>query len=75
MFQGTKMTIAKKIGHARAEKFFNESIYLMSIGSNDYINNYLLPVQADSWQYTPHDFIDYLVSTLRQQLTVSFPKP
>jgi phospholipase/lecithinase/hemolysin len=69
MFQSTKMTIAKKIGHARAEKFFNGSIYLMSIGSNDYINNYLLPVQADSWEYTPDDFINYLVSTLRQQLT------
>eukprot|EP00253_Pinus_taeda_P027231 PITA_27231 len=69
MFQGTKITIAKKIGHDKAEKFFNESIYLMSIGSNDYINNYLLPVEADSWQFAPDDFIDYLISTLRQQLT------
>jgi phospholipase/lecithinase/hemolysin len=69
MFEGTKITIAKKIGHEQAEKFFNGSIYLMSIGSNDYINNYLLPVEADSWMYTPEGFIDYLVSTLRQQLT------
>eukprot|EP00253_Pinus_taeda_P022499 PITA_22499 len=69
MFQGTKITIAKKIGHDQAEKFFNQSIYLMSIGSNDYINNYLLPVLADSWTYTPDGFIEYLASTLRQQIT------
>eukprot|EP00253_Pinus_taeda_P034086 PITA_34086 len=69
MFQGTKMIIANKIGQEKAEKFFNESIYFMSIGSNDYINNYLLPVQADSWQFAPDDFINYLISTLRQQLT------
>ena len=75
MFQGTKMSIARKIGHEKAEKFFNGSIYLMSIGSNDYINNYLLPVEANSWQYAPDDFIEYLVSTLRQQITVSFQEP
>jgi len=69
MFRDTKMTIANKIGHDKAEKFINGSIYLMSIGSNDYINNYLLPVQADSWQYAPDDFINYLLSTLRHQLT------
>jgi len=74
MFQGTKITIAKKIGHDQAEKFFNQSIYLMSIGSNDYINNYLLPVLADSWTYTPDGFIEYLASTLRQQITVSFSR-
>jgi len=69
MFQGTKASIVKKIGHEKAEKFFTGSIYLMAIGSNDYINNYLLPVDADSWQFTPEDFIKYLLSTLRQQLT------
>eukprot|EP00253_Pinus_taeda_P023965 PITA_23965 len=67
MFQGTKITIAKKIGHEREEKFFNGSIYLIGIGSNDYINNYLNLALGDSWEYSPDDFFDYLVSTLRQQ--------
>eukprot|EP00253_Pinus_taeda_P034557 PITA_34557 len=67
MFQGTKITIAKKIGHEREEKFFNGSIYLIGIGINDYINNYLNLALGDSWEYSPDDFFDYLVSTLRQQ--------
>eukprot|EP01018_Ginkgo_biloba_P006044 Gb_41351 [translate_table: standard] len=70
LFEGTKATIIKKIGHDVAETFFNESFYTIAIGSNDYVNNFLLPVAADAWQYTPDEFIDYLVITLRQQLTL-----
>lgn len=39
------------------------------MGSNDFINNYLLPVATDAQKYTPRSFINLLTSTLSQQLT------
>ncbi|KAH9311346.1 hypothetical protein KI387_026381 [Taxus chinensis] len=70
LFEGTKFMLTKKIGEERTEKFLRDSVYLIAIGSNDYINNYLLPVAADAWKYSPDDFSDYLISTLRHQMTV-----
>ena len=75
MFQGTKMTISKKIKHDGVNNFFSGSIYLMAIGANDYINNYLLSIMDDSWKYNPYDFIVYPVSTLGQQPIASFTEP
>ncbi|KAH9330655.1 hypothetical protein KI387_002763, partial [Taxus chinensis] len=69
LFEGTKFMLTKKFGEERTEKFLRDSVYLIAIGSNDYINNYLLPVAADAWKYSPDDFSDYLISTLRHQLT------
>jgi hypothetical protein len=66
------MIIAEKIEHDGAKKFFSGSIYLMAIGTNDYINNYLFSIIDDFWKYNLYDFIVYLVSTLGQLSMVSF---
>lgn len=60
-----------KIGPQAANKFFMEASYVVALGSNDFINNYLLPVYPASWSYSSTGFIDYLVSTLRDQLRVT----
>ena len=39
-------------------------------GSNDYVNNFLQPFLADGQQYTHDEFVELLISTLHQQLTV-----
>lgn len=39
-------------------------------GSNDYVNNFLQPFLADSQQYTHDEFVELLISTLDQQLSV-----
>ncbi|XP_061346637.1 GDSL esterase/lipase At1g74460-like [Gastrolobium bilobum] len=68
LFQGTQQLIRGKIGKKGAEKFFREANYVVALGSNDFINNYLMPVYSDSWKYNDNTFMDYLIGTLRRQL-------
>lgn len=70
LFQGTQELIRRKIGKEAADKFFTEARYIVAMGSNDFINNYLLPVYSDSWTYSGIGFINYLISTLDSQLRV-----
>ncbi|KAG5234058.1 GDSL esterase/lipase [Salix suchowensis] len=55
-------------GYFKSRKFFQESQYVVALGSNDFINNYLMPVYSDSWKYNDQTFIDYLMETLEGQL-------
>lgn len=69
LFQGTKELIREKIGDEETENFFQKSLYVVALGSNDFINNYLMPVNSDSWTYDADGFVKYLTDTLRAQLT------
>ncbi|PKA59833.1 GDSL esterase/lipase 7 [Apostasia shenzhenica] len=52
------------------EDYLSSSIFVVNIGSNDYINNYLLPnLYSSSRDYTPEGFADLLISNFEQQLT------
>uniref|UniRef100_A0A6N2N2F4 Uncharacterized protein n=1 Tax=Salix viminalis TaxID=40686 RepID=A0A6N2N2F4_SALVM len=68
LFQGTQRMIINKIGEEKSRKFFQESQYVVALGSNDFINNYLMPVYSDSWKYNDQTFIAYLMDTLEGQL-------
>lgn len=68
LFQGTQELMKAKMGTAAAEKFFQESSYVVALGSNDFINNYLMPVYSDSWTYNDQGFMNYLMETLQGQL-------
>ncbi|MED6217465.1 hypothetical protein PIB30_018101 [Stylosanthes scabra] len=68
LFQGTQEVIREKIGKEEAEEFFKEARYVVALGSNDFINNYLMPVYRDSWTYNDDTFIQYLIETLKGQL-------
>lgn len=70
LFQGTQKLIRGKIGKRAAYKFFKEASYVVALGSNDFINNYLMPVYTDSWTYNDETFMDYLIGTLERQLKV-----
>jgi hypothetical protein len=70
LFQGTQELIRSKIGKVEAEKFFQKARYVVALGSNDFINNYLMPLYSDSWSYNDETFMDYLVGTLQEQLKV-----
>lgn len=60
-----------KIGKKEADKFFQDARYVVALGSNDFINNYLMPVYSDSWKYNDQTFVDYLMETLQSQLKVN----
>ncbi|KAF9626188.1 hypothetical protein IFM89_031315 [Coptis chinensis] len=72
LFQGTQTLIQNKIGHNASQKFFAESNYVVALGSNDFINNYLLPVYRDSWTYNDNTFVAYLMETLGKQLKLLY---
>lgn len=68
LFQGTVELIQNKIGKEASDKFFQEANYVVALGSNDFINNYLMPVYSDSWTYNDQTFITHLMETLGGQL-------
>ncbi|KAJ7956406.1 GDSL esterase/lipase [Quillaja saponaria] len=68
LFQATQKLVRTKIGKVEAEKFFRGARYVVALGSNDFINNYLMPVYSDSWTYNDQSFVDYLMETLKRQL-------
>ncbi|KAH9322146.1 hypothetical protein KI387_016785, partial [Taxus chinensis] len=68
-FEATKVAIKRKVGARKGEKLCNEALYFIGMGSNDFINNYLLPVATDAQKYSARQFIDLLISTLLRQLT------
>lgn len=71
LFKGTQQLIKEKIGEEEAKEFFEQSRYVVAIGSNDFINNYLLPpIYNTSFIYSDQGFITHLMQTLQAQLTV-----
>lgn len=70
LFQGTQQLIRNKIGKVAANEFFQGARYVVALGSNDFINNYLMPVYSDSWTYNDDTFVEYLIGTLGDQLKV-----
>ncbi|KAI3912459.1 hypothetical protein MKX01_004361 [Papaver californicum] len=56
--------------HKKISKYLSKSIFVISIGSNDYINNYLQPTLYNSSKiYNPEQYGALLVSTFRKHLT------
>jgi len=49
-----------------------QCIFFVGMGSNDYLNNYLMPNYPTRNQYNGQQYADLLVQTYRQQLTVTF---
>ncbi|KAK8934310.1 GDSL esterase/lipase [Platanthera zijinensis] len=72
LFQGTQEMIRMNIGQEAANKFFAQSQFIVALGSNDYINNFLLPVYADSWTYNGETFTNYVVTSLEGQLRLLY---
>ncbi|MBA0801514.1 hypothetical protein Gohar_011876, partial [Gossypium harknessii] len=68
LFRGTKELITNKLGKQATDKFIGEANFVVALGSNDFINNYLMPVYSDSWKYNDQTFVQYLMETLQNQL-------
>ena len=72
-FNITRKQIDKLLGAANAKEYVTKrSIFSITIGSNDFLNNYLLPVISMGARITqsPNGFVDDLINHLRGQLTV-----
>ncbi|KAH0971352.1 hypothetical protein GBA52_023508 [Prunus armeniaca] len=71
-YNQTRKQIDKVLGPSKAKEYImKRSIFSITIGSNDFLNNYLLPVLSIGARIseTPDAFIDDLISHFRAQLT------
>jgi hypothetical protein len=73
-FANTRLDIISYIGVPAALSLFQKALFSVTIGSNDFINNYLTP-EVTSSEYkldSPELFVTTMISRLRTQLTVIF---
>ncbi|KAL8244495.1 hypothetical protein R6Q59_010753 [Mikania micrantha] len=69
-FANTRQDIISRIGAPAAQDLFNGALFSVTIGSNDFINNYLTPVVSTAEQtlVPPEVFVGDLISRFRGQL-------
>ncbi|KAL6012509.1 hypothetical protein ACLOJK_002998 [Asimina triloba] len=71
-FNVTRKQIDGLLGASKAREYvMKNSIFSITVGANDFLNNYLLPVFSIGARIsqTPDAFVDGLVSNLKTQLT------
>ncbi|MBA0861760.1 hypothetical protein Goshw_000572 [Gossypium schwendimanii] len=71
-FNNTRKQFDKLLGPSKAKDYISKrSIFSITIGANDFLNNYLLPVLSVGARISesPDAFIDDMINHLRNQLT------
>ncbi|XP_052207960.1 GDSL esterase/lipase At4g16230-like isoform X2 [Diospyros lotus] len=70
-FANTRQYIISSIGAPAATKLLNRALFSFTIGSNDFINNYLTPVISSLEQrlVPPEEFVEAMISRFCSQLT------
>ncbi|KAL3829326.1 hypothetical protein ACJIZ3_018128 [Penstemon smallii] len=70
-FANTRQEIISKIGSTAAMELFKHALFSVTIGSNDFINNYLTPILSKLEQklIPPEIFVEAMISRFRVQLT------
>ncbi|CAO2821832.1 unnamed protein product [Amaranthus hypochondriacus] len=70
-FANTRQDIIDMIGEEEAMEVLNKALYSVTMGSNDFINNYLTPGFSKLEQHlvTPQAFINSMIDKFRLQLT------
>jgi hypothetical protein len=70
-FQEYQRRVAAIIGDQRAKQLVNQALVLITVGGNDFVNNYyLVPYSARSAQYSLPDYVKYLISEYQKILQV-----
>ncbi|RWR74176.1 GDSL esterase/lipase [Cinnamomum micranthum f. kanehirae] len=71
-FNITRKQLDRLLGPSKAIEYLRKkSIFSVTIGANDFLNNYLLPLLSvgERISESPDAFIDHLITNLRAQLT------
>ncbi|CAL5207099.1 unnamed protein product [Lathyrus oleraceus] len=70
MFEQYKQRLSVEVGADEANRIVDEALVLITLGGNDFVNNYFLtPVSARSRQFTVPQFCTYVISEYRNILT------
>lgn len=69
----TQQDLISYVGMDGATDIIQNSIYSVTIGANDFINNYLFPIKdfSERTVLSADQFIDAMLSKYRLQLTVN----
>ena len=71
-FQEYQQKLAAFVGEDAAAQVVNNALVLITLGGNDFVNNYyLVPFSVRSRQFAIQDYVPYLISEYRKILTVS----
>ena len=88
MFKGECLSLEKQIEYftstvmndlprnfrskTKLRNYLSKSIFLLSVGSNDYILNYFKQAMGPNQMVNPEEFTDYLLDQLCSNIKVSF---
>ncbi|XP_052200605.1 GDSL esterase/lipase At5g33370-like [Diospyros lotus] len=68
-FQQYQERVSRMIGREQTTKMVNQALVLITLGGNDFVNNYfLVPYSARSRQYALPDYVKYLITEYRKIL-------
>lgn len=63
--------VSAVIGAQQARQLVNRALVLITVGGNDFVNNYyLVPYSARSRQFTLPNYVKYIISEYRKLLMV-----
>ncbi|WCJ42862.1 GDSL lipase [Euphorbia peplus] len=72
-FEDVKKSLKKQLGDEEAKKMIEEAVYLLSIGSNDYMVNYLSNPQTRQ-TYDPNTYVSMVVSNFTNAIMGLYEK-
>ncbi|KAK7329572.1 hypothetical protein VNO77_23742 [Canavalia gladiata] len=73
-FANSRKEIISRIGVPAALNLFKKALFVVALGSNDFLDNYLTPILSipEKMLVPPESFVATLISRFRQQLTRLF---
>lgn len=71
-FEEYQERLRAMIGQSQAQKLVNQALFLITLGGNDFVNNYyLIPFSVRSRQFSLPDYVDYILFEYKKILTVT----
>lgn len=70
-FESTLNLLRNQMEEEELSNYLAKALVILSLGSNDYINNYLQPsFYTTSYLYNPKDYADLLINRYTRQILV-----
>lgn len=70
-FKQYQQRLSRLIGEQEAKRTVGDSLVLITLGGNDFVNNYyLVPYSIRSQQYSLEDYVPFVISEYKKVLQV-----